>query len=196
MGNKMANLTYGDNVSIAIEEIPEASRVALMQQAFAHKMGNEVASAVVARVRNEIGQPEAGRDVIGEWRKANTEKVDAWQTELRDALLKSIREGTLGVRREVGPRKDPVEKEFEALVVDYVKAAFKSRGELFRAMKKDPDKEFDIGNGHTRTYNQMIANAKSSQHDRLFPIAQKNVRDKERLSKRAEGETDVSALGI
>lgn len=191
----MANLTYGDSLTIAVDEIPEASRVALMQYGLAHQLGNVVASATVNRIRNAIGDPKAPRDAVSAWREANKEQIALWTDELRAEVLQDIRAGTLGVR-EFAPRKDPVEKEFEGLILDYLKAALKSQNGLFSAMRKEPEKEFSVG-GHTRTFATMVANAKASQHDRLFPIAQKNVQDRELLAKRAETETlDAEALGI
>lgn len=193
----MATLSYGDTFKVEVDAIPDAIKVALMQRTFAHKMGNEVSAAVVARVRTALSNPDATKQAIDDWRKANAAQVSAWEGELRSSIVQSILDGTMGIR-ETGPRKDPVEAKFETLVAAYVRSVLKSGG---KKLPKDDETIIDLGNGVTRTRSQMLTNARVSQGERLRKEAEKLVREEQRLAERAERdakgkEMDAGALGI
>ena len=193
----MATLKYGEDFSVETDAIPDAIKTALMQRTFAHKMGNEVSAAVVSRVRTAIGNPDATKDAVEVWRTANAAQVTTWERELRAGIVKSILDGTMGVR-EGGPRKDPVDTKFDMLVLQYVRSVLKAGG---KKLPKDDETILDLGNGVTRTRSQMIANAKASQGDRLRREAEKMVREEQRLADRAEKEAakpemNAEALGI
>jgi hypothetical protein len=188
---KMAQLKYGDH-TVDTDAIPDAIKIVLMQRTFSHKMGNEVSAAVVSRCRTAMGNPDATKDAIAEWRTAHASEVEAWESELRSSIVQSILDGTLGVR-EVGPRKDPVEAKFESLVTAYVRSVLKSGG---KKLPKDDETIIDLGNGVTRTRSQMLANARASQGDRLRKEAEKMVRDEQRLADRAEKEGKANGLNV
>lgn len=195
--DKMANLTYGDNVTIDTTKLPDKSCAALMQYGLSHFLGNVQASKVVSRIRSQIGS-DADTAAVKAWREANKDQVAQWGAEFLQSALAELENGTIGVR-EGGPRKDPVEKKFEQLVVDYVRATLKARG---MKLPKDDETIIDFGPHGTRTRSEMIANAKASQGDRLRKQAEKMIADEARLAAQAERwaagveQADPTALGL
>ena len=178
----MTTLTF-DNGKYTIDTstVPAASIAVLLQQAFNHRLGNQVASAVVARAKNETGNPELDREGMKAFRESNAALIAEWEHELRTAVVADIMAGTLGVSKERGPRKDPVEKEFDSLVLAFVKASLKQSG---RKLPKDDETVLNFGNGITRTRSQMLANAAASQGERLHKEAEKIVAERNRLEAR------------
>lgn len=196
----MTTLTF-DNGKYTVDTtaIPAASITVMLQQAFNHRLGNQVASAVVARAKNETGNPELDRDGMKVFREANAALITEWEHELRTSVVADIMNGTLGVQAVRAPRKDPVEKEFAALVLAYVKAQLKQSG---RKLPANDETVLNFGAGITRTRSEMLANAAASQGERLRKEAEKVVAERARLEARmardAEKATDQSpdALGI
>ena len=196
----MTTLTF-DNGKYTIDTsaVPAASIAVMLQQAFNHRLGNQVASAVVARAKNETGNPDLDREGMKAFREANAGLIAEWEHELRQGVVADIMAGTLGVSKERGPRKDPVEKEFNSLVLSFVKASLKQSG---RKLPKDDETVLNFGNGITRTRSQMLANAAASQGERLYKEAEKIVTERARLEARMSRDAAKSedqspeALGI
>lgn len=103
------NLTYGDNLSIDFDSLPEASRVALAQRGFTHVMGNEVASRVHSWAMGEGQANSDDKAVVKAWKDANKDALAAQTTAVQADMLKALTDGTLGVRASSGPRLTPVE---------------------------------------------------------------------------------------
>ena len=196
----MTTLTFDNGkYTIDTDAVPAASVSVMLQQAFNHRLGNQVASAVVARAKNETGNPDLDREGMKAFREANAALIAEWEHELRSAVVADIMAGTLGVSKERGPRKDPVEKEFDSLVLAFVKASLKQSG---RKLPKDDETVLNFGNGITRTRSQMLANAATSQGERLRKEAEKIVAERARLEARMSRDAAKSedqtpdALGI
>ena len=196
----MTTLTF-DNGKYTIDTstVPAPSIAVLLQQAFNHRLGNQVASAVVARAKAETGNAELDREGMKAFREANAGLIAEWEHELRQGVVADIMAGTLGVAKERGPRKDPVEREFDSLVLSFVKASLKQSG---RKLPKDDETVLNFGNGITRTRSQMLANAAASQGERLHKEAEKIVAERARLEARMSRDAAKSedqspeALGI
>ena len=166
--------TYGNDAALTIDVVNDEIICKLAQRGYNHIMGNECHSAC----------PKDGEEA--DWTKARIE----W----RVAKVKQILDGTLGMR-EGGPRKDPVEAKFDALVVAFVKAQLKAHGHKF---PKTDDEVIDFGNGQTRTRPQMIARAKETQGEKLMAEARRQVAAESRMTaaKKTDGPVNVEALGI
>lgn len=196
----MTTLTFGKGkYAIDTSAVPAASIAVMLQQAFNHRLGNQVASVIATRMKNETGNPDLDRESMKAFREANAALIAEWEHELRSAVVADIMAGTLGVSKERGPRKDPVEKEFDSLVLAFVKASLKQSG---RKLPKDDETVLNFGNGITRTRSEMLANAATSQGERLRKEAEKIVAERARLEARMSRDAAKSedqspeALGI
>lgn len=115
--------TYGDSYKVLRADLPESSNFNLGQTGTNHKMGNETAAKVTARIRTTLAESrkvaakEISQSDIAVYRAANIPTVDAWTKEFRDEMWNDIVNGTLGTR-EGGPRGpvDPVGKLAMSLV--------------------------------------------------------------------------------
>ena len=104
---------------------PETTINALLARGFAHVLGNEVSSKVVARIRKEV--KGEGKDVptgaqVKAFREANAELVESWTVEAENAALAAMDEGPLGVRApaaERAPRVDPLTREARKIAEQY-----------------------------------------------------------------------------
>ena len=203
----MTNLTYGD-VTIDPTAIPETSRFALMQFGLSHFLGNVQASKLVTRIvaankpdGDEGKNFKMDRDAIKAWRAQNGEAIRVWTEEHLKEALQEINEGTIGTRAS-GPRLDPVEREFQALLVREVTAVLKGVG---LKMPKNDDEVLTFASGVTRTRGQMLSNMTASKGEALRKEAEAKVADAARKAKRAQdaaakqaeaGPVDPGALGI
>lgn len=159
---------------IAIADIPAASVAAMLQQSFNHRLGNQADSRLVAFAKAN------GHD-IGEWRASDEGKAKL--AEFRDATVRAILDGTLGVRKPGAGRKeaDPVEKEYQKLLVAAVKKALKDNYNV--SLPKD-ETAITFGNA-TRTRSQMLENFASKFGAALREQAEKNVRAAQRAIDKA-----------
>ena len=191
------HLEYGEH-KVEIAAIPEAVAHAFLQRTFAHKMGNEVAANVTAKIvgKDGLANSDATRDQIKAWRESHAEQVSAWENELRTKLVADILSGEVGTRS-TGPRLDPVEKKFQQLLVNHIKAL------LPKGMKfpKDDETVLTFSNGETRTRSQMLTNAEATFGEKLRKDAERLVKEEQRMAARAAAEAEkseqtASALGI
>lgn len=104
----MDKLTYGDNLTVDFDTLPEASRFALAQRGFTHVFGNEVASRVHSWAGAEGQANSDDKAAIKAWKEANPDKITAQTAAVQADMLKALNEGTLGARV-AGPRLTPVE---------------------------------------------------------------------------------------
>lgn len=112
-------VTFADR-KIDFDAVPRHVQIAYFARAYAHTQGNVVDAAVVARVRNELGDPKASKDAVAAWRAANPDRIAEWQRELRDRNDAKILDGTIGIRESNGtakPKVDPVDDRFNQLVL-------------------------------------------------------------------------------
>ncbi len=184
------NLTYGDNISIPVADIPEVSRFSLMQQAFGHKIGNEAAATVSAKIQAFLGDAKDSTDLKA-WREANREMVDAWTSEARAGIIQKIMNGTLGIR-EGGPRKDPVEVEVAALGLNEL-----VQSKVLKRSGKNDD-VITFPNGATMARGELLKRYVAKHGDRLTPEAAKIVRARQNAEKKAEAPsvTSLEDLGL
>lgn len=124
-------LSYGE-IQRDPGKLPEATLKALLARGFSHVLGNEVSAKVVARVRSHLAGAEGkaddvSTDAVKAFRKDNAETVIKWTAEAQADALKSMDEGTLGVRGPGGPRVDPVTSAMRNFAWEAIKAILKAQ---------------------------------------------------------------------
>lgn len=107
-------LKYG-NLVADISNLPEVSRVALMQRGFTHILGNEVASKVAAWKKTEDGST------------ADEAAIARKTANYQDEALEKILDGKLGIRAG-GPRGTAIETVMRVIAIAELKANFKKAG--------------------------------------------------------------------
>lgn len=197
-------ITYGSH-SLEHSDIPEVSRLRMLQTAFNHIMGNEVASQVVGRIRDALkGEGKAADvtiDAIKAWRadKSNEVQLDAWEKQYRDEKVKAILDGTLSVRAAgSGTVRDPVETASRAIAKMEISAILANNGAKFPGK----DATVTIGND-TLSGDDLIARrlAHPEHGPRIRKAAEQKVAQDRRLrdnaAKAAGGEGGLAeSLGL
>lgn len=107
--HQMDKLTYGDKISIDFGALPEASQYALASEGLTHFLGNRVASKVHAWAMGETQANSKDKATVSAWKESNAGAIVSKSDEFIADTLKSIADGTLGVRSAAGPRATPLE---------------------------------------------------------------------------------------
>lgn len=105
----MDKLSYGDDIVVDFETLPEASQHALAQRGFTHVLGNEVASRVHSWAQGEGQANSEDRETAKAWKAANATAIESKTAEVTKTMLAAIADGTLGTRSAAGPRLQPVD---------------------------------------------------------------------------------------
>lgn len=153
---------------VDIKALPEISTKSLCQQAVNHRMSNMVDATVNAWVRVEkLGykssnakdaSPSVKAEItaaITKWRKDHADDYEAKRLEEQTANWNEMLAGfELGSR---GPRLDPVEKEYNALLMKQVRTRFAEVTEEGTEFPKDDTTPVTLINGTVITRSQMVA---------------------------------------
>lgn len=114
-------LTYGNTV-LALADIPEVSKIALMARGLSHILGNEVASKVSGKVKKWEAENEALLEDDPEgFAEASRDNRESWAEEAYNDAVNKIMSGTLGLRA-VGPRGTAIETEMRDIAIEEIKA--------------------------------------------------------------------------
>ena len=124
------NFAWG-GVEIDVDSIPEAVRGALIQRTIVHKLGNEVAAAVV-KLKEGFKPKEEGEEFDDE---------SATQ-ELREKMVAKILDGTIGLRIG-GPRGNTIENIAWELAEKQAEATLAPKGYWPKADRKNGVKAED-----------------------------------------------------
>jgi hypothetical protein len=196
-------LTYGE-ITRDESKLPAESVKALMSRGFAHYMGNEQASKIVARIRKELaeGKPEvfeATRDMVQAYRTDHEAQVAKWQEEVWKIALAALDEGTVGVSTR-GPSKDPIESAMATIARREVVDVLKGNG-----LKAPKGEETVALGGHSFTMDQLIERRLEKHGERVRKEAERAVAEAKRKSDRlqaeaakakANGPVTAEALGL
>lgn len=182
-------LTYGD-ISRDPSKLPETSLQALLARGFTHFLGNEQASKVVSRIRAAIVEgterkaDSVTKEEVQAFRAAQPERVNGWLGEIVNDALKSLDEGTVGIRAAGGPKVDPVTAAMNSLARTEVVTILKANG------LKTPKGEETItfGNGETRTMAQMVEKRLADHGERIRKEAERQIADAARRKAKVEAE--------
>ena len=203
--SKMAQVTYGDNFGLNLSDIPERNLVVLVQQAVNHRMGNQVDSNVVGKIRAAVaGKDGKATDVeqaaIAAYREANKDQVQAWVDELRAEVFKNILSGDLSVRQG-GPRKDPVEKEYDDLLLANIAARLMKgnvvAGKTIPAVvaklrKMTAEETVQFKGGQTRTLAQLRTATEATHGEAIRKEADRIVKERNRMAERAAKQAEAA----
>lgn len=211
----MAQITYGENFGLDLSMIPEKNLVVLVQQAVNHRLGNQVDSNVVGKIRAALANGDTkASDVetaaIAAYRAANADQVAEWTNALRAEIWQNILTGDLTTRAG-GPRKDPVEKEYDDLLLANIAARLIKANVLnaksvpagvAKLRKMSAEDTVTFKGGVTRTLTQMRTATEASHGEQIKKEAERIVKERNRLADRAaaqaekaEGES-AEALGF
>jgi hypothetical protein len=195
-------LSYG---GFEVDEgaIPQAVVAKMLSSAFAHILGNEVASQVVGKIRKQIvagsekKASDVSRDAVEVFREANTDLIATWEEALRSEKVKAILDGSLSVRVSRGPSRDPLESAMRMI----------ARMEITKTLKDNklkwpkPDETLTLAgvevDGDT-LIDRRLANPEHSK--RIKALAERKVREDARLreaTQKGAGEGSLAeSLGI
>lgn len=201
----MSEIKFG-NFVLQTEDVPAATQHRMLSSAFAHIMGNEVASTVVARIRKAVAEssPKSAdgkerkpdsvtRDEIEAYRKteAGASQIEKWEDELRAAKLAAILDGTLAVRTARAPSRDPVETASRAIAKAEVMAILKQNGAKFPGK----DETVSIG-GQEVTGDDLIDRRLTNHGERIGKLAERKVADDKRLRDATTKATSGESAGL
>jgi len=131
----MEKITYtprdgiGGTFEVDVDKLPEVSLVRLVAAGLAHTLGNVVSAQVNANIKSDIGgDAEPSKAAIAEYRRANVATINGWTAELRVEQFNHLLEGTIKESNRGGPRKDPIEVQFDKLVEQFAMATVKKAG--------------------------------------------------------------------
>jgi hypothetical protein len=209
----MTDLTYGD-YTINTSDIPEAVILKMLNASFAHILGNEVDSSVVARKRKAIVEAKGNgakaadvtRDEIEAWSEVegNAEVIEGWRDELRLAKLEAIRTGQLLVRVARAVTRDPIEAFARKLAQEEVIAILERTGIVFEKGGKKTsvflETMFTIGETEA-TGDELIDRRLAREGERIRKLAARKVEEdrkvKEATVKATQGKSSALAeLGL
>jgi len=197
--------------------LPVASQHSLAQRGFAHYLGNEQTSRLVAKIKSALVEraiSEAaaeGRTIVAKnlddsvtaspavkaYRAEFPEQVSVWAQELIAKALAALDAGTIGAGRGEGaPKLDPIDRVMHRLAKEAVVTTLKAIG-------IDPPRgeaTVDIGGTH-RTMAQLIAGKLARDGEHFRKAAEKELaasRKKLEAAKEtlAGAETSLAALGL
>lgn len=191
----MTTITHGGSgVSRDTAKLPESSINALLVRGFAHLLGNEQSSKVVARIKSALaeGKPddyEATKEEVKAFRAANGTLVSQWNDEAVKAALVALDEGTLGLHIARGPSRDPIESAMRKLAREEVTTSLKASD--IKVPSGDKTVTFRAGTPQEErlTMDELIDRRISKHGDRIRKEAERKVAEAERKAKRAREET-------
>lgn len=201
----MAQVTYGENFGLNLSDIPERNLVVLVQQAVNHRMGNQVDSNVVGKIRAAVaGKDGKATDVeqaaIAAYREANKDQVQAWVDELRAEVFKNILTGDL-TTRQGGPRKDPIDKEYDDLLLANIAARLMKgnvvAGKTIPAVvaklrKMTAEETVRFKGGQTRTLAQLRIATEATHGEAIRKEAERLVKERNRMAERAAKQAEAA----
>lgn len=126
-----------DNSEHDFDVLPEPTRQGIISRAMAHIFGNEVASAVVSKIRTTIAETSEPKrkaetvttDEVKRYRKEKPEQVKTWTDEFQAEKKTAILEGKLGVRTGGGGAAvDPLTRAMHKIAVDEVTELLSAHG--------------------------------------------------------------------
>ena len=162
-------VSFGDHM-VDFDAVPRHVQIGFFARTFAHKLGNEVDAAIIARVKNELEDPKASKDAVAAWRDANPEKVAEWRKELRDRLTVKILDGTVGIRESNGtakPKTDPVDDRFNQLVLAEMQPILAAYG-YTKTKRPKMDDVFHDSFGHSISVRRLYDAIATQEGHQLF----------------------------
>lgn len=192
----MEKLTYGDH-SVDFDGLPEATRYAIAHEGFVHFLGNRVASRVAGWCESQAGDG-ATKEAVKAWKDSHADAVNEQAAAFREATLKAMLDGTLGVRATSGPRAatDPLGAEMRKIAKEQITMILAAHGLKFPIGKDESGAPKTVSiRGVVRTGEQLIS-------DRLDPDYPRNNRDaieaeaKRNLAAKAKAAAKLAEAGI
>lgn len=182
-------ISYGSH-TVDFATLPPASLLAMVNRGFAHFLGNEVASKVTAAkakwaetLAAALAVPESDRtpDHVkaieeGEMGEAQIEEL---KMALRNAAVKALVDGTVGVREPGQPKASPLEVEIRKIATGLVREKLIANG------LKVPtgDKTLTFPNGAAYTMAQLVDRQIDQKGKEIEATAIKNIAARDRAAK-------------
>lgn len=175
MSDNHNTVTYTSH-SVDLGKLPPVSLHRLASYGFAHYLGNQAASKVVAWSDKE------------ENANATDEQKAAKKAEFQTAMIAALMDGTIGQHAARGPSIDPEEAEMERLAWGEVLATLKANN--IKAPKKDEAVEFASGEKLSR--DDLVSRRVAKHGDRLRTEAKASLKAKakakEAIAKKVTGQ--------
>lgn len=125
-----------DQTEADFDALPDATKAGMLNRALAHIFGNEVASSVVSKVRQHIGDnadpkrkaESVTTDEVKRFRLENAETVKTWADAFQAEKKAAILEGKLGVRVGGGGAVDPLTRAMHKIALVEVTGLLEAHG--------------------------------------------------------------------
>lgn len=177
------NTTISYNTFTAdITKLPPASLHRLASYGFAHYLGNQASSKLVAWKDKD------------ENKNATDEQIEARKAEIQSTMFAAVLSGEMGVHASRGTPIDPTEAEMERLAKAEVVATLKANN--IKVPKKDEAVEF--ASGEKLTMDELIDRRIAKHGERLTTEAKASikakVKAKEAIAKKVTGQGAADLL--
>lgn len=148
--------------SVVVSKLPAVSAHRLMSYGFAHYLGNQAASKVVAWADKE------------ENKGATDEQKAAKKAEFQSIMIAALIDGTIGQHTSRGPSVDPEEAEMESIAKKEVLATLKANN--IKVPKKGEHVEF--ASGEKLTMDELVERRLAKHGERLSAEAKASLKAK------------------
>lgn len=162
-------LSYGDFSISDLHKLPAVSLHRLASYGFAHLLGNQASSKVVA-----WGDKEENANATDEQRAA-------FKRAVQEGFVEALLNGTIGQHASRGPAVDPIEAEMERLAKVEVTNILKANN--IKVPKKDEAVKF--ADGTEKTMADMVATRVERFDERLRDEATKSLKAKAKAKEAA-----------